>query len=55
MATKKVLGQVFLDLIDEAFRQHRYWRETQDVIAYSTWASEFKVRITQSIEQFGLA
>jgi len=26
--------------------------ETQDVIAYLTWASEFKVRITQSIEQW---
>ncbi len=24
-----VLGQAFLDLIDEAFRQHRYWRETR--------------------------
>lgn len=24
-----VLGQAFLDLIDEAFIQHRYWRETR--------------------------
>ncbi len=47
-----VLGQVFLDLIDEAFDQHRYWRETKDVIAYSTWATKFKLRITQSIEQW---
>ena len=47
-----VLGQAFLNLIDEAFVQHRYWRETQDVIAYLTWASEFKVRITQTIEQW---
>ena len=51
-ANNPVLGQVFLDLIDEAFRQHRYWRETQDAIAYSTWASGFKLRITQSIEQW---
>lgn len=47
-----VLGQVFLDLIDEAFRQHRYWRETQDAITYSTWASGFKLRVSQSIEQW---
>ena len=47
-----VLGQVFLDLIDEAFDQHRYWRETLDALAYSTWATQFKLRITQSIEQW---
>jgi len=46
------LGQAFLDLIDEAFVQHRYWRETQDASAYLTWASGFKVRITQTIEQW---
>ena len=46
------LGQAFLDLIDEAFAQHRYWRETQDASAYLTWASGFKVRITQAIEQW---
>lgn len=47
-----VLGQAFLDLIDEAFIQHRYWRETQDASAYLTWASGFKLRITQAIEQW---
>ena len=47
-----VLGQAFLDLIDEAFVQHRRWRETQDAITFSTWASEFKIRITQTIEQW---
>ena len=47
-----VLGQVFLDLIDEAFVQHRYWRETQDAISYQSWAKSFKVRISQVIEQW---
>lgn len=47
-----VLGQVFLDLIDEAFAQHRHWRETHDVLAYQTWALGFKLRITQSIQQW---
>ncbi len=27
------VGQVFLDLIDQAFAQHRHWRETQDAAA----------------------
>lgn len=47
-----VLGQALLDLIDEAFAQHRHWRETQDAIAYQSWAIRFKSRITQSIEQW---
>lgn len=46
------LGQVFLDLIDEAFIQHRQWRETQDAIAYQNWAVGFKLRVTQSIQQW---
>jgi hypothetical protein len=41
------LGQAFLDLIDEAFNQHRYWRETEDANAYQTWAVGFKSRITR--------
>jgi transposase len=46
------LGQVFLDLIDEAFVQHRQWRQTQDRSAYATWAIEFKLRFNQSIQQW---
>ncbi len=46
------LGQAFLDLIDEAFAQHRQWRETQDASAYQSWAASFKVRITHTVEQW---
>lgn len=48
----RVLGQAFLDLIDEAFAQHRHWRQTQDVLSYQTWAIGFKLRVTQSIQQW---
>jgi hypothetical protein len=37
-----LLGQAFLDLIDEAFTQHRQWRETQEWAAYRTWAESNK-------------
>ncbi len=47
-----VLGQAFLDLIDEAFAQHRQWRDTQDETAYRTWAFEFKSRVSQSLQQW---
>ena len=36
------LGKAFLNLIDEAFAQHRQWRETQDEVAERTWAVEFR-------------
>lgn len=47
-----VLGQAFLDLIDEAFAQHQQWRETHDYIAYRTWAIGFKMRVTLTIQQW---
>ena len=46
------LGQAFLDLIDEAFAQHRRWRESQQQQAYREWAEGFKARIEQSIQQW---
>lgn len=48
----QALGQAFLDLIDEAFVQHKRWRETQDYSAYQTWAMGFKLRVALSIEQW---
>jgi len=41
----------FLDLIDEAFTQHRQWRETQDA-SLSKLDSGVQSRITQSIQQW---
>lgn len=46
------LGQTFLDLIDEAFAQHRQWRETQDDATYRTWAFGFKARVQESIQKW---
>jgi len=46
------LGQAFIDLIDEAFAQHKQWRATQDHIAYQTWAVGFKLQVSLSIKQW---
>ena len=46
------LGQVFLDLIDEAFVQHQKWRETKDTKAYRTWTEAFKLRLAQALHQW---
>ncbi|MFS8119355.1 MAG: IS66 family transposase [Microcoleus sp.] len=40
-----VVAEEFLDLIDEAFRQHRKWREQPEELDYHTWARDFKVRL----------
>jgi transposase len=44
------LGQVFLDLIDEAFRCHRHWKDTGDEAVYRDWAIGFKDRVRHSLE-----
>ncbi len=44
------LGQAFLDLIDEAFTQHRQWRETGEASVSANWASSFKKRIARSLD-----
>jgi transposase len=40
-----VVAKVFLGLIDEAFTQHRLWRENQELLTYHQWAVEFKIRL----------
>ncbi len=46
------LGQEFLDLLDEAFAQHKQWRVTQDGAAYRTWADCFKLKLNQALNQW---
>jgi transposase len=42
-----VVAEAFLELIDEAFRQHRKWREHPQEIDYQTWARDFKTRLAK--------
>ena len=46
------LGQTFIDLIDEAFREHHQWREPQDDEAYAQWATGFKERVKETIQDW---
>jgi transposase len=45
-----VVAKVFLGLIDEAFTQHRLWRDNQELLTYHQWAVEFKIRLNQSLQ-----
>jgi transposase len=40
-----VVAEAFLELIDEAFRQHQKWREHPQEIDYQTWARDFKTKL----------
>ena len=42
-----VVASAFLELIDEAFRQHRKWREHPEELDYHTWARDFKTRFAE--------
>lgn len=43
------MAEAFLFLIDEAFTQHRQWRETGEASTYASRAESFKVRVQQAI------
>jgi transposase len=45
-----VVAEAFLALIDEAFAQHRQWRETKDSQTYHAWARDFKTRLAELLE-----
>ncbi|MEG4108218.1 IS66 family transposase [Microcoleus sp. S13_C5] len=40
-----IVASAFLDLIDQAFRQHRKWRQHPEELDYHTWARDFKVSV----------
>jgi len=39
------VAEAFLALIDEAFCEHRLWRETKNFTTYFNWAKGFKERL----------
>ena len=42
------VAEAFLELIDEAFREHRVWRETKNFTTYFDWAEKFKERLLKT-------
>ena len=45
-----VVATVFIELINEAFQQHRLWREEGDLVIYFQWAIDFKARLNQALQ-----
>lgn len=46
------IGETFLSLVDEAFRQHRLWRENGDDSSYRTWGKEFRLRVEAALTEW---
>jgi transposase len=44
------VATVFIELINEAFQQHRLWREQGDLLTYFQWAIDFKARLNQALQ-----
>ena len=48
----QVIGQTFLDLIDEAFERYRDWQLTRNELSYRTWGEEFKNQLDKRLKQY---
>jgi transposase len=46
------IGENFVSLIDEAFKNYRVWQESQDNLSYEDWANQFKFRVKLTINQW---
>jgi transposase len=48
----QTMATAFLKLIDEAFKQHRQWREHGDSTLYAHWAKIFKNRVATTLKKW---
>ncbi len=46
------VAAVFIELINEAFGQHRLWRKDGDLVTYFQWAVDFKARLNQALQSW---
>jgi transposase len=44
------VATVFIELINEAFKQHQHWQEKGDLMTYFQWAIDFKARLNQALQ-----
>ena len=46
------VAAVFIELINEAFQQHRLWRKDGDLVTYFQWAVDFKARLNKALQSW---
>jgi transposase len=48
----QAIGEAFVDLIDEAFRNYGRWFQTLDFNSYNDWVNQFKSKLHSSLNQW---
>ena len=48
----ELIGLALTQIVDEAFRQHRLWRENKQQQDYLDWATEFKIKINLTLVEW---
>ncbi|WYL97252.1 MAG: IS66 family transposase [Gloeotrichia echinulata IR180] len=46
------IGEKFIKLIDEAFKNHALFQQTQNILEFFNWASEFQPKVESSISEW---
>ena len=46
------IGETFVSLIDEAFKNYRVLQESQDNLSYTDWAQRFKSKVESVVNQW---
>jgi transposase len=46
------IGLKFINLIDEAFKNYALFQQTQNLLGFLSWASEFKAKVESSISEW---
>jgi len=48
----QAIGEAFVNLIDEAFKNYRLWQETGDEVSYNDWVNQFKFKLLLTLNQW---
>ncbi|BAY66686.1 transposase IS66 (plasmid) [Calothrix brevissima NIES-22] len=48
----QAIGEAFVDLIDEAFRNYAQWFETLECASYNDWVNQFKSKLQLTVDQW---
>lgn len=48
----KSIGEALTNILDEAFKHHRNFRETKNYTDYFDWATEFKTKVKQTLARW---
>jgi len=48
----QAIGEAFVDLIDEAFRNYAQWFETFECASYNDWVNQLKSKLQHTLEQW---